>query len=192
MSGLSWCQRPSPPGNALGRPGREAHGACQAPSPAAFHHPACSYPRWLGSRRHPIQQDLSGSRHDRSTRLPSLAYRVASASRNPCRSWAPAGEGLRTSHAASRNWALSQNCLFEARSENRYWKINDLRVKTFLFSVICDSSPWASGMCGFTDKNSPQSGLRCGMSVLTCCARFYAATNSEKLSDIVILVLKIL
>ena|SRR6266851_5705833 len=34
--------------------------------------------------------------------------------------------------------ALSQICLFEAKSENRILEINDLRASRSLFSVICD------------------------------------------------------
>ena len=39
----------------------------------------------------------AGSRHDRSTRPPSLAYRGASASRSPCHWWGGAGGGVRVS-----------------------------------------------------------------------------------------------
>src|SRR5262249_56400483 len=48
---------------------------------------------------------LSGSRHDRSTRLPSRAYRAATASRSPCRWWVLAGGG-----AGVRSRGASRNC----------------------------------------------------------------------------------
>src|SRR5215510_1608266 len=46
------------------------------------------------------------SRPDRSTRLPSLAYRAATASRSPCRWWVPAviGAGV-GSRGAHRNYS---------------------------------------------------------------------------------------
>ena len=47
------------PGDALDAGRADARCLLRLPSHAASHPSACSYPRWLGPWRHPIQQDLS-------------------------------------------------------------------------------------------------------------------------------------
>jgi len=64
----------------------------QAPSPCPFPSLCVLTPPLAVATAAPdTARPLSGSRHDRSTRRPSLAYRGAIASRSPCPWWAGAG-----------------------------------------------------------------------------------------------------
>jgi hypothetical protein len=60
MRRSSWPPRgPLLPGDALDAGRADARCLLRLPPRAASHPSACSYPRWLGPWRHPIQQDLS-------------------------------------------------------------------------------------------------------------------------------------
>jgi hypothetical protein len=72
--------------------------SAQAPSPCRFPPLCVLTPSLAVATAAPdTARPLSGSRHDRSTRLPSLAYRGAIASQSPCHWWAGAGGGVAVS-----------------------------------------------------------------------------------------------
>src|SRR2546428_11042656 len=86
------CRRTSPP---------------QAPLllPSPTHHGELIPPRAAATAALETARLLSGSRHDQSSRPPSLAYRGAIASRSPCHWWAGVGGGGGVSwHGGDKSW----------------------------------------------------------------------------------------
>jgi hypothetical protein len=81
------------PGDALDAGRADTRRLLRLPPRAASHPSVLTTPLAGATAAPDTARPLSESRHDRSTRLPWLAYRGASASRSPCRGWAAAGGG---------------------------------------------------------------------------------------------------